>query len=147
MQAITRVEARYFIESTAKDSSASICSVTRMPPSSAPMPAPTRPDSSRAVTSGPVSLIIAIARACGIKASAPKRSSEARVCIDITTPTARPDSPISGAERSPSDAICATISWISNGGRKASRSARTPKKPISPACRKKSRIISGIKLS
>ncbi len=43
-------------------------------------------------TSGPVSRISAIASPAGIIASAPKRSSEARVCIDSTTPMAKPDS-------------------------------------------------------
>ena len=43
------------------------------------------------VTSGPVSRISAMARPAGIIASAPKRSSDARVCIDSTTPMAKPD--------------------------------------------------------
>ena len=42
-----------------------------------------------------------MARPAGIIASAPKRSSEARVCIDSTTPMAKPDVAISGAERQP----------------------------------------------
>ena len=48
MQATTRVTTRYLKASTADASSASICSVTRIAPSSAPMPAPMRPDSSSA---------------------------------------------------------------------------------------------------
>ena len=41
--------------------------------------------------SGPVSRMSAMASPAGIIASAPKRSSEARVCIDSTTPMAKPD--------------------------------------------------------
>ena len=66
------------------------------------MPAPIRPDSSRPAVSGPVSRTSAIARPAGIIDSAPKRSSDARVCIDSTTPTASPDTAMSGADRSPS---------------------------------------------
>ena len=40
--------------------------------------------------SGPVSRISAIASPAGIIASAPNRSSDARVCIDSTTPIASP---------------------------------------------------------
>ena len=64
------------------------------------MPAPMRPDRSRPAVSGPVSRTSAIARPAGIIDSAPNRSSDARVCIESTTPTARPDTAISGAERS-----------------------------------------------
>jgi hypothetical protein len=46
---------------------------------------------------GPVSRMSAIARPAGIIASAPKRSSEARVCTESTTPTATPAVMISGA--------------------------------------------------
>ena len=66
------------------------------------MPAPMRPESSSPAVSGPVSRTSAIARPAGIIASAPNRSSDARVCIDRTTPTAIPDTAISGAERRPS---------------------------------------------
>ena len=100
-QARIRVTARYLNASTADASSASICSVTRMAPSSAPMPAPTRPDIRSPVVSGPVSRMSAIARPAGIIASAPKRSSDARVCIESTTPIARPELAMSGTERQP----------------------------------------------
>ena len=101
MQARMRVTARYLKELTAVASSASICSVTFIAPSSAPMPAPTRPDSSSPAVSGPVSRIIAIARPAGIIETAPNRSSDARVCMESTTPTATPDTKISGADRHP----------------------------------------------
>ena len=105
-----RVTARNLNESTATASSASICSVTFIAPSSAPMPAPTRPATSSAVTSGPVSRISAMARPAGIIASAPKRSSEARVCIDSTTPMARPEVAMSGVDRQPISKTWRTIS-------------------------------------
>ena len=101
-QATMRVTTRYLNESTAVASRASICSVTFIAPSSAPMPAPIRPERSRPAVSGPVSLTSARARPAGIMASAPKRSSEARVCIDSTTPTAMPATAINGTERTPS---------------------------------------------
>ena len=46
ISAMMRVTARYLKASTALASSASICSVTFIAPISAPMPAPTRPDTS-----------------------------------------------------------------------------------------------------
>src|SRR5258705_349544 len=97
MHARMRVTARNLNESTATASSASICSVTFMAPSSAPMPAPTRPDTSRPAVSGPVSRMSAMASPAGIIASAPKRSSDARACIDRTTPMARPEGALRGA--------------------------------------------------
>jgi hypothetical protein len=100
-QAMMRVTARNLNASTALASSASICSVTRIAPSSAPMPAPTRPESSRPVVRGPVSRTSAMASPAGIIASAPNRSSEARVCIESTTPMASPDVAMSGSERHP----------------------------------------------
>ena len=96
---MTRVTARYLKASTALASSASICSVTFIAPISAPMPAPTRPDTSKAAVRGPVSRISAMASPAGIIASAPNRASDARVCIDSTTPIAMPAVRISGAER------------------------------------------------
>ena len=101
ISAMIRVTARYLNASTALASSASICSLTFIAPISAPMPAPTRPATSSPAVSGPVSRISAIASPAGIIASAPNRSSEARVCIDSTTPIAKPAVRISGAERYP----------------------------------------------
>ena len=57
-----------------------------------------------------------MARPAGIIDSAPKRSSEARVCIESTTPTAMPETAISGAERRPSSKSWRTVSRNSNGG-------------------------------
>ena len=55
MQATMRVKASSLYAFTPEASIASICSVTLMEPSSAPMPAPTRPQTTRAVMTGPVS--------------------------------------------------------------------------------------------
>ena len=60
-----RVTTRYLKESTAVASRASICSVTFIAPSSAPMPAPIRPERSRPAVSGPVSLTSAKRQASG----------------------------------------------------------------------------------
>jgi hypothetical protein len=65
------------------------------------MPAPARPETSNPVINGAVSLIIATARAAGIKASAPNHSIVARVCIESATPMARRDVTTSGNERHP----------------------------------------------
>ena len=42
-----------------------------------------------------------MASPAGIIASAPKRSSEARVCIESTTPMAKPEVAMSGTDRQP----------------------------------------------
>ncbi len=103
-QAVTRVITRYLKESIAKDSSASICSVTRIPASSEPMPAPTRPATSSPVTIGPSSRNVAIVMAAGINDDAPNRVIDARVCIDMTMP-AIPHGMINGTERDPTSLI------------------------------------------
>src|SRR5438045_821566 len=58
VHATTRVAARYLYGSTAEASIASICCVTFMDPSSAPMPAPARPLTTNPVITGPLSLSI-----------------------------------------------------------------------------------------
>lgn len=73
-----------------------------MAPSSAPMPAPMRPDSRRPDTSGPVSRMSTMARPAGMSASAPNRAIDDRVCIESTTPTANPAAAMSGTDRTPS---------------------------------------------
>ncbi len=69
---------------------ASICSVTRMEPSSAPIPAPTRPLAIRPVMIGPVSFISENMITAGNKDLAPNRTRLSRVCRDRTTPVAAP---------------------------------------------------------
>ena len=63
----------------------------------------------------------------GIIASAPNRSSDARVCIDSTTPIANPELAMRGTERQPISYICRASSPPSYGGRTTSRSARPQK--------------------
>src|SRR4029453_7768792 len=68
----------------------------------------------------------------GISDSAPKRSSDARVCIESTTPTAKPDTAMSGAERRPSSYSWRTVSLNSYGGVKISRAALARKSETAP---------------
>ena len=100
-QATMRVTTRNLNESTATASRASTCSVTFIAPSSAPTPAPTRPETSRPTTRGPVSRTRARVRAAGISASAPKRWSDARVCMERTMPTAKPAAAMRGTDSHP----------------------------------------------
>src|SRR5205085_9681526 len=59
-------------------------------------------------------------------------SSDARVCIDSTTPTAIPEMAMSGAERNPSSKIWRIVSRASNGGTKVWRAARRANSDASP---------------
>ena len=101
MQARIRVAARYLSGSTPDASMASICSVTRMEPSSAPIPAPTRPLAIRPVMIGPVSLIREKTITAGNRDLAPNRLRLSRVCSDRTTPVAAPASATSGRDLAP----------------------------------------------
>ena len=65
--------------------------------------------------------------------SAPKRSSEARICIDSTIPTAKPDTAIRGSKRQPISYSWRAVSLISKGGRNISRSARPANTTAYPA--------------
>ena len=92
------------------------------------------------VTNGPVAdLLVVFATVdktrgpAGISASAPNRASDARVCIDRTTPTAKPAAAISGMDRHPSSNNWRSVSLTSNGGRNASVIARPANTPQSPA--------------
>ena len=125
-QATMRVTIRYLNEPTARDSSASICWVIRMPASSAPIPAPTRPATSRPAINAPMSLK-RLYEMCGVIASAPKLSMEDRVCKASTTPKANPDVMMSGPARQPISKICLVISPSSKGARTLSRIPRAPK--------------------
>ena len=80
---------------------ASICSVTRIAPSSAPIPAPMRPERSKAAVKGPVSVQVQW-QTGGDEGLSAEPLEDARVCIERTTPTARPETAMSGAERKPS---------------------------------------------
>ena len=53
--------------------------------------------------------------------------------MDITIPTENPATAMSGADREPMSYNWRSISFVSKGGRQASRRARSPKRPTSPA--------------
>ncbi len=67
-------------------SMASICSVTRMEPNSAPIPEPIRPAHIKAVMIGPISLIIEILTIEGIQETAPNSCRVGLVCKVKTRP-------------------------------------------------------------
>src|SRR5690606_5482677 len=74
--ASTLVTTRYLKGLVAETSMASICSVTFMDPSSAPMLEPTFPAAIRAVTRGPIALTIAMAINAGSQEAAPNSDRE-----------------------------------------------------------------------
>jgi len=86
---------------TADTSIASICSVTFMEPSSAPIPEPTFPAQISAVTNGPIALIRAIPINDGNHEVAPNSSSEGRDCFVKTIPTIKPVREIKGRDLNP----------------------------------------------
>src|SRR5262245_16717497 len=94
--ASVRVTTRYLYGSTAETSIASICSVTFIDPSSAPMLDPTLPAAISAVTSGASDRISAIAISDGNHEVAPNAASDGRDCFVNTTPVTNPVSVISG---------------------------------------------------
>src|ERR1700722_5820260 len=130
--AITRVDARNLYGFTAETSIASICSVTLMDPSSAPMPAPTRPLTMSAVMTGPLSLMSEKTMTAGSMAFAPKRVKLSRVCKESTMPVAAPARATSGNDFDPMESICRINSRPSQGAPKVARATRAQKSPNSP---------------
>ena len=80
---------------------ASICSVTFIDPSSAPIPDPTFPAQIKAVTNGPSAFTIAIPMSEGNQEVAPKSSRDGRDCLVKTIPMINPVNEISGNARKP----------------------------------------------
>src|ERR1700722_13784199 len=78
---------------------ASICSVTRMEPNSAPILDPTLPEAISAVTRGASARIIAIDTNDGSHEFAPKLASEGRDCLVNINPTIKPVTDINANER------------------------------------------------
>src|SRR5690554_67825 len=74
--ASTRVTTRYLKGLVAETSMASICSVTFIDPSSAPILEPTFPAAIRAVTNGPIALTMAMAINAGSQDDAPNSANE-----------------------------------------------------------------------
>jgi len=132
MQAATRVAARYLKGSTAEASIASICSVTFIDPSSAPMPAPTRPLTTRPVMTGPVSLTMEKTTTAGRNDRAPNLTRLACICSAMTTPVAAPAIATRGRDRDPAESHCRINSRNSQGGDNAARVTRLQKTATSP---------------
>ena len=80
---------------------ASICSVTRMDPSSAPIPEPMRPAQIKAVIMGPISLIMETLTMAGIQETAPNCCKVGLDCRVNTNPIMNPVTPTSNRERLP----------------------------------------------
>ena len=97
MVAMTRETTRYLKGFMAETSIASICSVTRMEPNSAPMPEPTLPAQINAVTNGPNAFIMAIPIKEGNHEAAPNSNSAGRDCLVKTMPIIKPVSVMSGS--------------------------------------------------
>src|SRR5688572_23144798 len=99
--ASTRVTTRYLNGFSAETSIASICLVTFMDPSSAPMLEPTLPAQISAVTNGPSALTMAMPIREGSHEVAPKSSKEGRDCFVNTTPMMKPVTVISETDLNP----------------------------------------------
>lgn len=97
----TRVTTKYLNGFIAETSMASICSVTFMEPSSAPMLEPTLPAHISAVTSGPNALMIAMPINEGSHDCAPKSSKEGRDCFVNTIPVIKPVTVINASDLYP----------------------------------------------
>lgn len=80
---------------------ASICSVTRMEPNSAPIPEAIRPAQIRAVITGPISLTIDIPTIFGIHETAPNSIRVGRDCKVSTKPKIKPVNPTKNQESTP----------------------------------------------
>ncbi len=96
--AMTRVTTRNLNGLTAETSIASICSVTRIEPSSAPMLEPTRPALMSEVMSGANARTMAMETSEGSQEVAPNSMSEGRDCLVNTMPVMKPVSEISGSD-------------------------------------------------
>jgi len=100
-----RVATRSLLGSTAEAAIASIWSVTFIEPSSAPMPAPTRPLTTSAVMIGPLSRSTERMIRPGSADFAPNSISVSRVCSESTVPIAAPDSMTRGKDFVPISSI------------------------------------------
>src|SRR5690606_17405757 len=97
----TLVTTKYLKGLVAETSIASICSVTFIDPSSAPILDPTLPAAIRAVTKGPMALTIAIAINAGSQDEAPNSAKDGRDWFVNTIPTIKPVKEINGKELYP----------------------------------------------
>src|ERR1700743_811650 len=99
--ASTRVQTKNLKGLVPDTSIASICSVTRIEPSSAPMLEPTLPEAISAVTNGASARIIAIDTNDGSHEFAPKVASDGLDCLVNINPTIKPVTVIKVNERTP----------------------------------------------
>src|SRR5690606_41619886 len=97
----TLVTTKYLNGLVADTSMASICSVTFIDPSSAPMLDPTLPAAINAVTKGPMALTIAMAINAGSQEVAPNSAKEGLDWLVNTIPTINPVKEIRGKELYP----------------------------------------------
>src|SRR5580704_4361276 len=111
---------------------ASICSVTFIDPSSAPIPAPIRPLATNPVMMGPISLMMENTSIVGSIALAPNRTRLARDCRDKTTPVAEPASATNGSDLDPSASNWCTNSAHLNESVNIALATRTQNIPSSP---------------
>src|SRR5476649_2686159 len=86
----TRVQTKYLKGLVPDTSIASICSVTRIEPNSAPMLEPTLPAAINAVTRGASARIIAIETNPGSQDVAPNSANDGLDCLVNITPTIKP---------------------------------------------------------
>lgn len=101
VDASTRVTTRYLNGLMADTSMASICSVTFIEPSSAPILEPTFPAHINEVIKGASALTIAMETNEGSQEVAPNSDSEGRDCFVKTIPTIKPVSVIKGSDFTP----------------------------------------------
>ena len=122
--ASTRVTTRNLKGLIAETSIASICSVTFIEPSSAPILEPTFPAQIRAVTKGAKALMIAIETNEGNQDAAPKSASDGRDCLVNTSPVINPVKVMRGKDLYPTSKHWRITSLSSKGGTKASLKKR-----------------------
>ncbi len=101
VQAITRVVTKYLNGFIAETSIASICSVTRIEPNSAPILEPTFPAQINAVTSEASARTMAIEISDGSHEVAPNSASDGRDCLVNTIPVMKPVNVINGKDFNP----------------------------------------------
>ncbi len=97
----TRVTTKNLNELTPETSIASICSVTFIEPSSAPIPEPTLPAQIKAVTNGASARIMAMATRLGSQDVAPNSAKDGLDCFVNTNPVINPVMDIKASERYP----------------------------------------------
>src|SRR2546428_796890 len=118
---------------SAMTSSASICSVMRMMPSSAVSAEPARPVTMRAASTGPSSRISDNATAGPRNASDPKRESVKKICSPSTIPVKAPVNKMISSERKPMKLMRSTKAQNFSGGVTIAPRAASRKVPNRPS--------------